>query len=93
MTSLTKQLWRDLQIVNELGLHARAAAKLAKTAQPAAGHVWLHFGSEQVDAKQVLDILTLAAGRGDHIRIEIESEGDLALLDRIAALFTSGFGE
>lgn len=93
MTSLTKQLWRDLKIVNELGLHARAAAKLAKAAQQASGPVWIEFGDEQMDAKQVIDILTLGAGSGDQVRIRIETDGDLNLLDQIAALFRSGFGE
>lgn len=93
MTSLTRQLWRDLKIVNDLGLHARAAAKLAKTAQQARGPVWIEFGSEQVDAKQVIDILTLAAGSGDQVRIRIEMDGDLTILDQIAALFSGGFGE
>lgn len=90
---MTKQLWRDLEIVNELGLHARAAAKLAKTAQLATGQVWIQFGSEQMDAKQVIDILTLAAGQADQVRIEIENDEDLAILDQIAALFAGGFGE
>lgn len=93
MTSLSKQLWRDLEIVNELGLHARAAAKLAKTAQQAGGPVWIEFGAEQMDAKQVLDILTLAAGLGDQVRIRIERDGDLIILEQIAALFSGGFGE
>ena len=93
MTSLTKQLWRDLEILNELGLHARAAAQLAKTAQLAAGGVWLEFESEQVDAKQVLDILTLAAGQGDRIRIAIENDGDLPILEQIVAMISDGFGE
>lgn len=90
---MTEQLWRDLKIVNELGLHARAAAQLAKTAQGAGGSVWLGFESEQVDAKQIVDILTLAAGQGDQVRVTIENETDLSILERIAALFLDGFGE
>jgi phosphocarrier protein HPr len=93
MTSLTKNLRRDLKIVNELGLHARAAAQLAKLAQKAAGPVWIQFGSEQVDAKQVIDILTLAAGRGDQVHIAIENDGDLDILNQIVALIGGGFGE
>lgn len=93
MTSLSKQLWRDLEIVNELGLHARAASQLAKLAQTAAGPVWIQSGPEQVDAKQVMDILTLAAGQGSQVRITIDNEADLAILDQIAALVADGFGE
>jgi phosphocarrier protein len=80
-------------IVNELGLHARAAAKLAKVAQRADGCVWLQAGSERVDAKQVIDILTLAAGQGNTVRIEVDNASDGPVLDHIAELFASGFGE
>jgi phosphocarrier protein len=82
-----------MMIVNELGLHARAAAKLAKAAQQAEGRVWLQSGSERVDAKQVIDILTLAAGPGNAVRIRVENATDRPILDQIATLFAGGFGE
>lgn len=85
--------WQNVTIVNELGLHARAAAKLAKLAQKASGRVWLAFGSEQIDAKQVIDILTLAAAKGDAVRIGIEAAADKTILTRITELFAGGFGE
>jgi phosphocarrier protein len=93
MTSRDDPLWRDIMIVNELGLHARAAAKLAKQAQQAAGQVWLQAGSERIDAKQIIDILTLAAGPGNTVRIGIEKASDSPVLNRIAKLFADGFGE
>lgn len=93
MTSTGDPLWRDMVIVNELGLHARAAAKLAKAAQQAGGRVWLQAGPERVDAKQVIDILTLAAGQGNTIRIQVENPSDGPILDHIAELFAGGFGE
>ena len=93
MTSTGDPLWRDMVIVNELGLHARAAAKLAKAAQQADGRVWLQAGSERVDAKQVIDILTLAAGQGNTVRIQVENASDGPILDHIAELFAGGFGE
>jgi phosphocarrier protein HPr len=88
-----KTLYRDLLIINELGLHARAAAKLAKTAQMADKGVWLKFGEELADAKQVIDILTLGAGKGDCVRVEIETPDDSETLNRIIDLFAGGFGE
>ena len=93
MPPTSEPLWRDVTIVNELGLHARAAAKLAKLAQQAAGAVWLQAGQERIDAKQVIDILTLAAGKGDRVQIVMETTADLATLDLIVALFADGFGE
>jgi phosphocarrier protein HPr len=88
-----KMLYRDLVIVNELGLHARAAAKLAKTAQMADKGVWLRHGDDRADAKQVIDILTLGAAKGDRVRVEIDTPEDSETLDRITDLFTGGFGE
>jgi phosphocarrier protein HPr len=93
MPSISGPLSRDVTIVNELGLHARAAAKLAKLAQQAAGPVWLQAGSDRIDAKQVIDILTLAAGKGDQVQIGVEATADMATLDLLVALFADGFGE
>ena len=93
MSSNLKPLWRDVTIVNDLGLHARAAAKLAKLAQQASGPVWLEADSERVDAGQILDILTLAAAKGNQVRVEIENAADADILDLIAELFADGFGE
>lgn len=89
----SKPLSRDVTIVNELGLHARAAAKLAKLARQATGSVWLQAGSERIDAKQVIDILTLAAGKGDRVQIRVETASDTDTLNSIASLFAEGFGE
>jgi phosphocarrier protein len=93
MTSTTDITQRDATIVNDLGLHARAAAKLAKTAHRANHDVWLEFGSERVDAKQVIDILTLAASKGDRVTVRIEQPADADVLVRIIELFNNGFGE
>ena len=93
MVKKDQLLHRDLEIINELGLHARSAAKLAKTAQCADKGVWLQSGEEEVDAKQIIDILTLGACQGDRVRVRIDDEADLDILDRIAELFKSGFGE
>ncbi len=86
-------LYRELKIVNELGLHARSAAKLAKTAQEADKGVWLQSDDEEVDAKQIIDILTLGAQQGDRVRVRIDASSDMDILNRIAELFNSGFGE
>jgi len=86
-------LYRDLVIVNDLGLHARSAAKLAKTAQQADKGVWLQLGDNRVDAKQIIDLLTLAAAQGDHVRVHIEVQRDIQTLNQIVELFADGFGE
>jgi phosphocarrier protein HPr len=93
MTSNNEALQRDLVIVNELGLHARAAAKLAKVAQTADKGVWMRHGDEHVDAKQVIDLLTLGAARGACVQIGIESAEDMDTLEKLVDLIASGFGE
>ena len=93
MTFASHPHWRDIKIVNELGLHARAAAKLAKAAQQASGRVWLQFDAERIDAKQVIDILTLGAACGDQVRVSVEAAADIDTLNNIAELFARGFGE
>ncbi len=86
-------LYRELVIVNELGLHARSAAKLAKLAQQADKEVWVHMGDQSADAKQVIDLLTLGAARGDHVRVAIETSADIRILNEIEKMFADGFGE
>lgn len=86
-------MYRDLIIVNELGLHARSAAKLAQVARQAGQRVWLTADGERIDAKQVIDILTLGAAKGSYVRVEIETPADRGVLDAIAQLFKEGFGE
>jgi phosphocarrier protein HPr len=93
MPSTSNTHRRAVTIINDLGLHARSAAKVAKAAQEATDNVWLEFGTEQVDAKQILDILTLGAAKGDELTIRIEQAADEEILNRIAALFEDGFGE
>ncbi|WP_054032977.1 HPr family phosphocarrier protein [Desulfatitalea tepidiphila] len=93
MANSDQLLYRDLKIVNELGLHARSAAKLAKTAQQAVDGVWLQTSQDEVDAKQIIDILTLGAGQGDRVRVRIDDPADQQILDRIVELFNTGFGE
>jgi phosphocarrier protein len=93
MISIPEPLWRDVTIVNALGLHARAAAKLAEAARLASGKILLEVESERIDAKQVIDILTLAAAKGNSVRVIAEKESDRDVLDQIVDLFASGFGE
>jgi phosphocarrier protein len=84
---------RTLRIVNELGLHARSAAKLAKLAGDASGGVWIRKDNDTADATSMLDILTLVCTKGTTITVWIDDEKDLNTLERISALIRSGFGE
>jgi phosphocarrier protein HPr len=84
---------RTLRIVNDLGLHARSAAKLAKLAAEAGGGVWIMKNGDSADATSVLDILTLACPKGCKITVSIDDEADIKTLERIEELIRAGFGE
>jgi phosphocarrier protein HPr len=84
---------RTLRIVNDLGLHARSAAMLAKLAADARGGVWIMKKSQKADAASMLDILTLACPKDTEITVCIDDEHDMDILERIEALIRSGFGE
>ena len=82
-----------VQIVNDLGLHARSAAKLAKLAEAAQGGVWITKNNQTADASSVLDILSLVCPKGCDVTVSIDDEADMDILKRIVALIRSGFGE
>ena len=84
---------RTLRIVNDLGLHARSAARLAQLAGEAKGGVWVMKNEEVVDATSMLDILTLNCPKDTTITVGIEDEADKNILERICELVRSGFGE
>ena len=84
---------KTLRIVNDLGLHARSAAKLVKLAGEASGGVWVMKNGHTADATSLLDILTLACTKGTAVTIRVDDEADINTLERIAALIRSGFGE
>jgi phosphocarrier protein HPr len=85
--------YRCATIVNELGLHARSAAQIADIAQNSIANVWIQKDDEKADASSIIDILTLACAKETKITIIIEDPGDLPILDAIADLVDSGFGE
>ena len=93
MTNLSPELYREVVIVNELGLHARSAAKIAELAQNSKAAVWVKRDAEKADASSIVDILTLACERGTKITLIIEDETDRPILENIANLVETGFGE
>jgi phosphocarrier protein HPr len=84
---------RELEIKNKLGLHARAAAKLVHTAARFKSDIKLRKGDEEVDAKSILGILLLAAGRGSVLTVKADGEDELEALDAIEALIEAKFDE
>ena len=80
-------------ISNKLGLHARAAAKLVHTASAFGSEIYIGTDHEEVNAKSILGILTLAATKGTTLTVRVEGDDEQAALDAIMTLFEDKFGE
>ena len=93
MTKKEHKKFRHATIANDLGLHARSAAQIADIAQNSIANVWIQKEDEKADASSIIDILTLACTKGTQITIIIEDLADLPVLNTIADLVNSGFGE
>lgn len=93
MNDLQKDLAKEVTVVNELGLHARPAAMIAKLAMQARSGVWLIKNGEEVDATSIIDILSLSGTRDSRITVRVENHSDLEILEKITALFETGFEE
>ena len=83
----------ETEITNKLGLHARAAAKLTQLASGYAAEVWLSRGERRVNAKSIMGVMMLAAGKGSRITVETDGADGDAALAAILALVTDKFGE
>jgi phosphocarrier protein HPr len=83
----------ELEIVNKLGLHARASAKLTQMASRFAADVWLSRNGRRVNAKSIMGVMMLAAGKGSRIEIEAVGQDAEAALTALAGLINSKFGE
>ena len=88
-----QELHKVTTIKNELGLHARSAAQIAHIAGNSTANVWLKKEDKMADASSIIDILTLACGKGTKITIIIEDWADINILNAIVDLVDSGFGE
>lgn len=83
----------ELTIANRLGLHARAAAVLVATASRFSSRIRLCCNDREADAKSIMAVMLLAAGRGARIRISADGDDEQAALQAIEALFANRFGE
>jgi len=84
---------QQVEIINRLGLHARAAAKLVHTANGFRSQVYVGTGEEEVNAKSILGLLTLAATKGTPLMVRAEGEDEAEAVRAVVALFADRFGE
>lgn len=82
-----------LEVVNTLGLHARAAAKLVRVASSHRAAIELEKGGQRADAKSIMGVLLLCGERGSHIVVRAIGDDAEAAIEALRALFADGFGE
>lgn len=84
---------KKLEIINELGLHARPAAKIVRTAAQHKSSVYITYEGVKINAKSIMGLMMLAVERGGVIFVEIDGEDELSLMQKIEELINEGFGE
>lgn len=84
---------REVEIINRLGLHARASAKLTQTAGQFACEVWLSRNGRRVNGKSIMGVMMLAAARGTQIRLETRGPDEDAAMSALVDLIEDKFGE
>ncbi len=84
---------RDITIINKLGLHARAAAKLVNTASGFGAEVTLSRNGQAVNGKSIMGVMMLAAAKGSVVRLQTAGEDEEAAMQALVALVDDRFGE
>jgi phosphocarrier protein len=84
---------KELEIINKLGLHARASTKLTQTASKFASEVWITRNGRRVNAKSIMGVMMLAASKGSMVTLEASGEDEEPAIDALTALITDYFGE
>ncbi|MBN1433475.1 HPr family phosphocarrier protein [Candidatus Fermentibacterales bacterium] len=84
---------RTVTVPNRLGIHARPAALIVRRASVFRSDVRLRFGSDEVNAKSIMGVMTLAAGKDSQLVVIAEGKDEKDAVDAICELVSSGFGE
>lgn len=83
----------NITIINKLGLHARAAAKLVSTSSQFTSRILIFKDTRQADAKSIMAVMMLAAAKGSELRFEIDGDDENAALEAIQTLINNRFDE
>ena len=84
---------QEVEIINKLGLHARASAKLTQLAGSFPCEVWMERNGRRINAKSIMGVMMLAAGKGSKVIVETDGERADEALQAIEALIADKFGE
>jgi phosphocarrier protein HPr len=83
----------NVTIINKLGLHARASAKLTKLASSFACEVFMSRNGRRINAKSIMGVMMLAAGMGTEVEIETDGADEAKAMQALIALINERFGE
>ena len=86
-------LEREVEIINKLGLHARASAKLTQTAGRFESEVWLSRNGRRVNGKSIMGVMMLAAAKGTTLKIDVEGPDEAEAMAALVELIGDRFGE
>ena len=86
-------LSQNIEIINKLGLHARAAAKLVNLASGFQATVELEKDGKRVNGKSIMSVMMLAASQGTTLKLHVEGSDEREALDEIVTLVNERFGE
>jgi len=84
---------KELEIINKLGLHARASTKLTQTASKFVSEIWIERNGRRVNAKSIMGVMMLAAAKGAIVKLEANGTDEAAAIDALTALIEDYFGE
>ena len=83
----------EVEIVNKLGLHARASTKLTQMASKYVSEIWISRNGRRVNAKSIMGVMMLAAAKGSFVRLEANGADEQAAIDALKVLIADYFGE
>ena len=86
-------LQREVEIINKLGLHARASAQLTQVAGTFEADVWLSRNGRRVNAKSIMGVMMLAAAKGSTVVVEAEGADEAEAMAAVTQLVADRFGE
>jgi len=86
-------LVQETEIINKLGLHARASAKLTQLAGKFRCEVWMSRNGRRINAKSIMGVMMLAAGKGSKVTLETDGADEAEAMSALLALIADYFGE
>ena len=84
---------QEIEIINKLGLHARASTKLTQTATQFSSEIFIERNGRKVNAKSIMGVMMLAASKGSIVSIEANGADEAIAMDALLALINNRFGE